>query len=53
MVSINPAAFMTHSRLIDGTLSFCGCTNYLNQAASVLQVMDDAAKVVICSKESL
>jgi hypothetical protein len=29
----------------------CGCTNYLNQAASVLQVVDDAAKDVICSRE--
>ena len=29
----------------------CGCTNYFNQAASSLQVVQDAGKDIICSKE--
>jgi hypothetical protein len=28
----------------------CGCTNYFNEAASTLQVMDDARKDIICSQ---
>jgi hypothetical protein len=28
----------------------CGCTNYFNEAASTLQVMEDASKDIICSQ---
>lgn len=29
----------------------CECTNYFNEAASTLQVMDDASKDIICSQQ--
>ncbi|MDA8403764.1 MAG: hypothetical protein M0Z56_06160, partial [Desulfobacteraceae bacterium] len=29
----------------------CGCTNYFNQATSTLQVVQDAGKDIICSRE--